>query len=439
MFTEVSVPYFPVGVEEADGEPRFQDILTGESCQINSAAACLLACCDGYRTFGEIVTELAAVYHEEPATIAAIARPVLEQVTRTGLLWWRERRMNWYDLPAPMAVLWDLTGRCNLSCRHCIVSSDIEGPDGLSTDESRRLVDEMAAFGVRQLILSGGEPLVRPDFLELCRYAAGKGLSLQVATNATLVTETLAEELSKLGAMAQVSLDSRDPDVHDEFRGRPGAWLRTMDGIRYLVNAGVPVTMAATVTTMSIDAIPDLYRLAAQTGITTFRILPFVPGGRGASWDSLEVSPAAMRDLTSRLTGLRDDIGLQIAPMEFECTLQPPVETPIMDGLPIGCDGARAYCTVTSSGDVLPCNYFAGVKTENVKDKPFAEIWKTSAFLNYFRSLVVDDLDGPCKQCDHLGTCRGSCLAANFVHRSMFQSNCHCWLADEASKVLTTG
>lgn len=438
MFTHTSIPYFPVGIDETDDEPRFQDILTGESCQINSAMACLLICCDGYRTLGEIVNELAVLYQEDPATIATIARPVLEQVTRTGLLWWRERRMNWYDLPAPMAVLWDLTGRCNLSCRHCVVSSDIEGPDGLPTAECRRLINEMADFGVRQLILSGGEPLVRPDFLDLCRHASEEGLSLQVATNATLVTETLAGEFGKLGAMAQVSLDSRDPDIHDEFRGRPGAWLRAMDGIKYFVNAGVPVTMAATVTAMSIDSIPDLYRLAAETGVTTFRILPFVPGGRGADWNTLEVSPAAMRNLTVKLNELRAEVGLKIAPMEFECTLELEVETLVPENLPIGCDGARAYCTITSSGDVLPCNYFAGVKTENVKHKPFREIWKTSNFLNYFRSLVVDDLDGPCRTCSHLGTCRGSCLAANFVHRRMFKSNCHCWLAYEASKLPVT-
>jgi radical SAM protein with 4Fe4S-binding SPASM domain len=252
------------------------------------------------------------------------------------------------------------------------------------------------------------------------------------------VTETLAGELAKLGAMAQVSVDSRYPDVHDEFRNRPGAWLKTMDGIRYLRDAGVPVTMAATVTTLSIGSIPDLYRLAAQTGVSTFRILPFVPGGRGATWDTLEVSPAAMRNLTVKLNELRAEVGLQIAPMEFECTLKPPAGILAAGNLPIGCDGARAYCTITSSGDVLPCNYFAGVKAENVKDKPFAEIWKTSNFLNYFRSLVVDDLDGPCRTCSHLGNCRGSCLAANFVHRRMFKSNCHCWLAYEASKLPVT-
>ncbi len=154
-----------------------------------------------------------------------------------------------------------------------------------------------------------------------------------------------------------------------------------------------------------------------------------MPYGRGARSRDLEVTPEQMRTLTERLRESRKLLGLNIAPMEFECCFEPPPVAEADSQTHVGCDGAIAYCTVTSSGDVLPCNYFSGVQAENVREHEFEWIWHNSRFLNYFRSLVVGDIDGACQSCGFLSSCRGSCLAANFAHGNLFQSNCHCWIA----------
>lgn len=423
------VPYFPLRLVRQGEAWLLANPITGVSSEINDAACHLLGLCDGYRTLGEIVEELRQAYRSERSDILSTAVPLLQTLSDEGVLWQRQRRMSWYRHPPPMAVLWDLTGRCNLRCRHCVVDSAHSSNDGLTLAECRRLIDEMADFGVQQLILSGGEPLIRSDFLDICRYAADRKLALQVATNATLISRRTAAVMAEVKAAAQVSLDAADPSTHDDFRQVRGAWERCLRGVQALLAENVPVTLAATVTRANIEQIQALYRLAAGLGVATFRILPFVPYGRGAESQALEVPPEQMRDLTANLRRCREEAGLPIAPMEFECTFLPPPSMAADPLAHVGCDGAIAYCTITSKGDVLPCNFFSGAEAENVREREFEWIWHNSRFLNYFRSLVVGDIEGSCQNCDWLSTCRGSCLAANFAHGNIFQSNCHCWLA----------
>jgi radical SAM protein with 4Fe4S-binding SPASM domain len=432
MFPSNSVPYFPLKLKAEGGIWLLHNPLTDTIYKLNGEASMLLRLCDGYRTFAEITEELAQSYHHNEAELIDLSLPVLQMLTDEGILWWRRARMHCWRLPPPTAVLWDLTGRCNLRCRHCVVDSQPSRVNELSFAECERLIDQMAGFGVQQLILSGGEPMLRTDFLKICQYAAGHGLSLQVATNATLVSEHIAEVLAHLGASAQVSLDSSSSEVHDDFRQCAGAWERGLRGIRLLLAAGVAVTLAATVTKSTIDGIPALYRMASELGVHTFRILPFVPYGRGKHAQQLEVSPAQMQQLTAFLRQEREEVGLPVAPMEFECTFAPPSPASHDPSAHVGCDGAIGYCTVNAEGEVLPCNFFCGVQAENVREHDFTWIWHNSRFLNYFRSLTIDDIHGACRSCAWLAACRGSCLAANFAHGDIFQSNCHCWLATGA-------
>lgn len=428
-----AVPYFPFRINKEDDIWITEDPLSSEVQELNEPAYWLLKMCNGYRTLEEIITQLSTSFHSDKETVMEKSMPVLDELTNRGLLWWRSERMNYWKVPAPAGVLWDLTSKCNLRCRHCVVSAGEECSDELCFEDCCRLIDEFADFEVGQLILSGGEPLIRKDFFDIAEYAASKGIMIQVATNGTLIDEHAAEKLANIGARAQVSLDSSVPVIHDDFRQSSGSWKRTVDGIKLLVRAGVPVTLAAAVTTMNVDNIPELYELGKELEVQTFRILPFVPSGRGKGAFDLEVKPKRMRELTEFLLSKRYSDGPEIAPMEFECTFQPIPEQGVETNpdTRIGCDGAIGYCTVTSKGDVLPCNYFEGADVENVKDRSFRWIWDNSRFLNYFRSLKASDMKGKCSRCQWLPVCRGSCIAANFTRRDIFQANCHCWLVNE--------
>jgi radical SAM protein with 4Fe4S-binding SPASM domain len=427
------IPFFPFKLKaEGDSWITHNPVTLG-LYELNKTCCHLVKLCDGNRSLNEIVTELSRRYQITEEEVARVSQPILEELTKDGLLWWRNQLMQKFEAPPPSAVLWNLTNACNLHCSHCVVKSGTKSSKELTLIECLRLIDEMAAFGVQELILSGGEPLIHPHFLEITEYAAKKRLSLHVATNATLITEKLAERLAAIGVNAQVSLDGASPETHDVFRQQPGSWQRTVIGIRKLVSAKVPVMVASVVTKINIRQIPDLYKLAKDLGAHTYRILPFVPFGRGGAHYELEVSPHEMKEVTAYLS-TQSKKGLPVAPMEFECTFSAPPLGKVDPQTRIGCDGSVAYCTISSCGDVLPCSFFEGVKAENVRDHSFSWIWRNSHFLNYFRSLRTTDIHGACRTCPWLSTCRGSCIATNFAHGDIFQSNCHCWLANNTEK-----
>lgn len=426
LFNKDFIPFFPLKIKKNESSWIVYNPVNDCEFEVNSSAYYLLKLCDGYRTLNEISLELASIFKVDKGEILRLTEPLLDELTKKGIVWWRKRRIKYSSAPPPIGVLWDLTSRCNLHCKHCVVDAGTSCEE-LTLSECCRLIDEMAFFGVQQLILSGGEPMLRKDFFEIAEYASSKGLSLQVATNGTLIDNAAALWMAKIGVFAQVSLDASTAEVHDEFRQCSGSWNRTVKGVKFLVEAGVPVTLAAVVTKANIDQIPELYDFASKLGVEAFRILPFVPLGRGKESRELEVSPEEMRGITKYLFEKKVQGGLPVVSMEFECTLtSPPSETAVLDTR-IGCDGGVAYCTVTSKGEVLPCNFFYGVETENVKSTSFKWIWNNSTILNYFRSIVVDDLHGYCRECLWNSECRGSCLATNFARGDIFQSNCHCW------------
>jgi radical SAM protein with 4Fe4S-binding SPASM domain len=422
---------FPTTPVDGDGGCRIDHPVLGTGYELNSQAREVLELCDGRRTWEEVLQQLNRRYRLGIVELDRRCRTVLTPLEGDGLLWRRQERMQPGPADPPKFVLWNLTDRCNHRCRHCVVNATRPLAGELSTAEAFDLLDQLAAFAVESLVLSGGEPLLRQDFLEIARRARRNGMNFQVATNATRVTERLADELAALQATTQVSLDGSTPAIHDGFRRASGGWSRTIRGVERLKRAGISVMLAATVTRHNAHDIPDLYRLAGNLGVDVFRILPFVPFGRGARAQALEVTPARMHWITRWLHEQQAAGGLRVAPMEFQCTFGPPPPLALAEAssLRIGCDGAVAYCTVTSTGDVLPCNFFAGVRVHNLHDHPFAWIWEHCDFLRYFRSLKVSDLHGACHCCDWLGSCRGSCIASNFVHGDIFQSNCHCWHA----------
>jgi len=429
MFDPDTTPFFPLKLNPNRNCWLIRNPITSNEYKLNQAAYWLLKLCNGYYTWAEIVAELARAYKASNAEIVEYSEPLLHTMTEDGVIWWRRQRMQLWRLPPPSTVLWDLTAKCNLYCRHCVVSASHSNQNELSLDKCHSLTEELAAFGVQQLILSGGEPLMRRDFFQIAEHVARLGLSLQVATNATLITKKAAQRLAAIGADAQVSLDGATTAVHDDCRQQIGAWKSAVKGIRHLVKAKVQVIVAATITKVNIDQIPALYNLAADLGANTFRILPFVPFGRGGAHRNLEVSPQEMQKTTAYLRKRRNEDRLPVAPMEFECTFaDSPPKT--VDHQPhIGCDGAVTFCTIAFNGDVLPCNFFAGVETGNVKEHSFAWIWENSRFLNYFRSLTVSDIGGACQSCVWLPACRGSCIAASFAHKKIFKGNPHCWMA----------
>ncbi len=193
----------------------------------------------------------------------------------------------------PYVVSWNLTYRCNLACEHCYLDAGgtpLVGTENfadrseLGTEECFRVIDEIAAFAPECLtILTGGEPLLRRDILEIVRRAAERELWVVVGTNGVTITENLARRLAEAGARGlSLSLDALDPDRHDRFRKVRGAWRNTVEGAEILNRTGLPFIVQTTVGSHNLgelDAIADFAhaRLAAKVWNLYF----LVPTGRG--------------------------------------------------------------------------------------------------------------------------------------------------------------
>ena len=193
----------------------------------------------------------------------------------------------------PYVVSWNLTYRCNLACEHCYLDAggapqvgteNFADRSELGTEECYRVIDEIAAFAPECVtILTGGEPLLRRDIIEIVRRAAERGLWVVVGTNGVRITENVAARLAEAGARGlSLSLDALDPDRHDHFRKVRGAWRNTVEGAGILNRTGLPFIVQTTAGSHNLgelEAIADFAheRLAAKVWNLYF----LVPTGRG--------------------------------------------------------------------------------------------------------------------------------------------------------------
>ena len=141
----------------------------------------------------------------------------------------------------PRLIAWEITRSCNLSCMHCRAAAEY-GPyeNELKTKEAFRVIDEISEVGSPIIILTGGEPLMRPDIFEIAKYGTDKGLRMVMAPNGTLITEETAKKMADSGIKRiSISIDGATKEVHDGFRGVEGAYDSAMNGIRLAKNAGI--------------------------------------------------------------------------------------------------------------------------------------------------------------------------------------------------------
>jgi radical SAM protein with 4Fe4S-binding SPASM domain len=353
----------------------------------------------------------------------------------------------------PYVISWNLTYRCNLACEHCYLDAggapqvgteNFADRSELGTDECFRVIDDIAAFAPECLtILTGGEPLLRRDILEIVRRASERELWVVVGTNGVKITENLAKRLAEAGARGlSLSLDALDPDRHDRFRKVRGAWRNTVEGAEILHRAGLPFIVQTTAGSHNLgelEAIADFAhdRLAAKVWNLYF----LVPTGRGqfvSDMTPVEYDEvlASLYRIQRKYTG-RMLVNAKCAPHYIKTVLEqarvrakdvegtfsataPPVEraeagpaswpgvSPIRtySGGAGGCPAGTHYMGIRPNGDVTPCPYlpvFAGT----LRSSSLSELWTSSELFTGIRQRT--SLGGRCGECEmnaHCGGCR---------------------------------
>jgi AdoMet-dependent heme synthase len=311
----------------------------------------------------------------------------------------------------PRIISWNTTLRCNLKCPHCYIDADSGGQikEELTTDQGKMLIDQIAEVSKPLLIFSGGEPLLRDDIYELARYATGRGMTVVMGSNGTLITDPVAQKLKEAGVKAvAVSIDSTDPGRHDAFRGMPGAWDRAMHGIDACVRNGIRVQVNTTATTQNFREVELVMDLAAQHGASSFHLFFLVPTGRGTAIS--DISPAMYEDLISRaletMNQCRNNLIIRpvCAPQFVRITAEKGIDLKEQGR---GCIAGLSYCRIYPTGEVTPCPYLP-VSLGNILDTDFSRIWFKSPVLAKLRDFT--NLEGKCGICEYRDAC-GGCRA----------------------------
>ena len=344
-----------------------------------------------------------------------------------------------YD-EAPFLAIWEVTQSCDLACKHCRAAAQpIAHPDELSNAEGKALIDQIADMHIPIFVFTGGDPMKRKDVFELISYAAGKGVQVALTPSATpLLTRDAIFKMKEAGLVRLgISLDGSTPEIHDTFRGLPGAYARTIQAIEWAGEAGLPIQVHTTISRHNAHDLDSLCTLFEKLAIVMWNVFFLVPVGRGQLGDLL--SGEDFEKVFGKIYELSHKVSFQIKTTEAmhyrRYLLQHNLEERrISHGHPgsLKMGGAQAYepgaptadaptrtaswatrrvndgkgfLFVSHVGNVYPSG-FLPIHAGNIKQTPLQEIYRDSPIFKSLRD--TSKLEGKCGACEYKEICGGS-------------------------------
>jgi radical SAM protein len=342
-----------------------------------------------------------------------------------------------YD-EAPFLAIWEVTQSCDLACKHCRAAAQpIAHPDQLTTAEGKALIDQIADMHVPIFVFTGGDPLKRADVFELIRYAADKDVKVALTPSATpLLTREAIFKLKEAGLVRLgISLDGSTPEIHDTFRGLPGAWARTIQAIEWANEAGVPIQVHTTISRHNAHDLDNLCALFEKMAIVMWNVFFLVPVGRGQLGDLL--SGEEFEEVFGKIYELSHRVSFQIKTTEamhyrrylLQHNLQ---ERRMGHGHPHGAgvkqeyeagapasdaqtrtaswttrrvNDGKGFLFVSHMGNVYPSG-FLPIHAGNIRETPLREIYQNAPIFKALRN--TSRLEGKCGACEYKEICGGS-------------------------------
>jgi len=348
-------------------------------------------------------------------------------------------------------VVWNMTKRCNLKCAHCYARSDeTTGENEMNTDQAKAMISDLAEFGSPVLLFSGGEPLVRADLLELAHYAVGKGMRAVISTNGTLITREKARELKEVGlSYVGISLDGGE-EIHDRFRGVPGAYAKAMQGLENCQKEGLKVGLRFTISQRNQQEVPGIFTLLRRREIPRVCFYHLVYSGRGSELIKEDLDHAATRGIVDTImdeTRQMYDQGLEKEVLTVDNHADGPYvylrllqENPqraeaVMQLLQYneGNNSGRGIGCVSWDGTVYADQFWRNHAFGNVCERPFSHIWTDPdiALLAQLKNKKAN-VTGRCANCRFLQVCGGNFRArAEAFYGDIWAPDPACYLTDE--------
>jgi heme b synthase len=331
-------------------------------------------------------------------------------------------------------LFWETTAGCNLECIHCRrldVSKELMKND-LTTEEAVLFIRNLANFAKPILVLSGGEPLFRPDIFQIAMCARDHGIPVALATNGTLINEHIAHAIVDSGIRrVAISMDGADEITHDKFRRQLGSLAAALRGFRNLHRLGMSMQINCTVTKHNVHQIEQLYAMALELGADALHLFMLVPVGCGVQIAQSNMLPAEEYERVLNWMYDKSKLGevhlkATCAPHYFRVMRQRAATDHIhvepthghgkpgnghnMAAMTKGCLAGSAICFVSHTGEVFPCGYLP-ISAGNVKRKNMRDIWEHSEVFARLRD--VEQLEGKCGLCEFKKICLG-CRARAF-------------------------
>jgi radical SAM protein with 4Fe4S-binding SPASM domain len=368
----------------------------------------------------------------------------------------------------PRLIFWEVTNGCNLRCVHCrATATELSSPTDLSTPRALDIISQIADFCSPILVLSGGEPLYRPDIFQLARFATEKGIRVALGTNGTLVTKEVARKIVDSGVRrVSISLDGADAATHDTFRGIPGAFEAAIYGLRNLKELGMSVQINTTIARHNSKQLPGVLDLAREIGADALHTFLLVPVGCGIDIAKDQMVPpqeyeemlnwfydrsleggielkatcaphyyrvARQRKVADRKAAALNTHQAENAPAIGPTDMMMPGGTGViirpsvhpahaatshpgghpgeMAAMTKGCLAGTGVCFISHEGEVFPCGYLPAIAGD-LRKQTFADVWNHSKVFDDLR----DDskLEGKCGCCEFQHVCMG-CRARAFA------------------------
>ncbi|MBW2455667.1 MAG: radical SAM protein [Deltaproteobacteria bacterium] len=302
--------------------------------------------------------------------------------------------------PVPQLVQWMVTQRCSLDCAHCL-AKDGAATDELTLDEARELIDQLAELGVPELLLTGGEPLERPDLPRIIERLAERRLHWSLNTAVYPSEDCLAAMRMWPPSFVAVSLDGPE-GLHDRFRGRAGTFADALRAIRcYAELTDGAVTAGTTVTRESFGRLDETFRAVVESGATGWGIHLVFPEGRAAQRPDLQLTRQQARDLIEFVASRRQHFPVTLADEIGYCGEW----EPLVRDAPFHCGAGRAQCVVLADGHVVPCSTTDhAVSAGTIRERPLAALWRDG-----FAELRDHRPEERCGSCEYLSVCGGGC------------------------------
>ncbi|HEY3445220.1 MAG TPA: radical SAM protein [Myxococcales bacterium] len=338
----------------------------------------------------------------------------------------------------PKNAIWEITSLCNLRCRHCESSAGCRDPNELTTDEALKLCDDLAEAGCLQCNVSGGEPLMRKDWPQICARLASHGLKVNLVTNGTLLDEEAIATAQRHGVSAfALSFDGLQP-THDRIRPHPvpgrSQFAEVVAALERLQKVGALVATITHINRWNYGELEAMHALLGEKGVARWQVQLGMPQGRQREIEvPYTISPEMLPELAARLVALIqseklpgllivDDIGYYT---EVEPVLRSsPGKNP---SVWTGCYAGILNVGIESNGDVkgcsgLPKEFVAG----NVRARPFREIWADESRFAYNTCWHESKLTGFCARCPYRRICRAGCTAMAYSVTGSIYDNPYC-------------